>query len=102
MSRFMPPALAALLLLSGPNPVAAQLGAEAVDRGKKATALVAISHDGLLTMGSAFCIDKSGLFVTTAGVVETAAAAQKCASSRDGYRPAVAAHHAGEGAAPRR
>ena len=67
-------ALAALLLLSEPSPVAAQLGAEAVDRGKKATALVAISHDGLLTMGSAFCIDKSGLFVTTAGVVVTAAA----------------------------
>ena len=70
MSRFVPPALAALLLLSEPSPVAAQLGAEAVDRGKKATALVAISHDGLLTMGSAFCIDKSGLFVTAAGVVE--------------------------------
>ncbi len=73
MSRFVPPALAALLLLSEPNPVAAQLGADAIDRGKKATALVAISHDGLLTMGSAFCIDKLGLFATTAGVVETAA-----------------------------
>ena len=68
--------LTAVLLLSGPNSVVAQLGGEAIDRGKKATALVAISHDGLLTMGTAFCIDKTGLFLTTAGVVETAARPQ--------------------------
>jgi hypothetical protein len=44
MSRFMPPALAALPLLFGPNLVFAQFGAEVVDCGKKSTALVAISH----------------------------------------------------------
>jgi hypothetical protein len=73
MSRFMPPTLAALLLLCGPNPLVAEFGAEVVDCGNKATALVAISHDGLLTLGSAFCVDKPGLFVTTAGVVASAA-----------------------------
>ena len=45
------------------------------DRGKSgATVLVRISHEAGFTLGTAFCIDKSGLFLSTAGVVEKASA----------------------------
>ena len=73
MARSIPPALAALLLAFWPIPLVAQIGPEVIDRGKKATALVEISHQGLSTMGTGFCIDDSGLFVTSARVAEKAA-----------------------------
>ena len=73
MSRSISRALAALLVVGGSGTCAAQLADDVVDRGKKATVLVQISHDTRVTLGSAFCIRKSGLFVTTAGVVEKAA-----------------------------
>ncbi len=73
MSRSVPPALAVLLLSFWPNPLVAQIGPETVYRGKRATALVEISHNGLSTLGTAFCIDESGLFVTTSRVVDKAA-----------------------------
>ena len=73
MSRIISQALAGLIVVCGWGSSAAQLADEVVDRGKKATVLVQISHDRQVTLGSAFCVRKSGLFITTAGVVEKAA-----------------------------
>ncbi len=73
MSRFTQSALALCLLAIYPSSIFAQINSDSVNRGKKATALVEIAHNGLTTMGTAFCIDESGLFVTTARVVEKAA-----------------------------
>ncbi len=54
-----------------PAKPAAQLAREQViDRGKRASALVQVAVGGDEISGSAFCIDKSGLFVTNAHVIE--------------------------------
>jgi S1-C subfamily serine protease len=74
MSRSVSLAIAVLLTLSASNRCGAQIKPDAIDGGKRATVLVRISHEGGFTFGSAFCVDKSGLFLTTAGVVEKAAA----------------------------
>jgi len=58
------------VLLSSTQAVA-QPRTEVIERGTKATALVLISSPTGWT-GSAFCIDKSGLFITNAHVVEKA------------------------------
>ncbi len=61
-----------LLVLVWPATVPAQLAPELVQKGKRATALVEIRADDGIAFGSSFCIDKSGLFVTNAHVVEDA------------------------------
>jgi hypothetical protein len=59
-------------LLFGSAAALAQHKPEVIDRGKKATALVEVNTaDGAAT-GSAFCIDKSGLFITNAHVINDA------------------------------
>ncbi len=76
MSR--PFALALLLALAsaGPPDAMAQLKPEVIERGKKATALVEVAlADGGAT-GSAFCVDRSGLFVTNAHVIDGAVEAK--------------------------
>lgn len=55
----------ALLLLTAAWTARADAPAEVVLRGKRATALVELKNGE----GSAFCIDRSGLFVTNAHVV---------------------------------
>jgi S1-C subfamily serine protease len=47
-----------------------QPSAALVERGKRASALVELLYPGGQTSGSAFCIDKSGRFITNAHVVE--------------------------------
>ncbi len=60
-------------LLFANAPLSAQTKPEVVERGKKATALVEVlTADGAAT-GSAFCIDRSGLFITNSHVVGDAA-----------------------------
>jgi Trypsin-like peptidase domain len=73
MSNSFSHALTAFLVVCESGSCAAQLANDLVDRGKKATVLVQILHDKRMTLGSAFCIRKSGLFITTAGAVENAA-----------------------------
>ena len=73
MSNSFSRALAAFLVIFGSGTCAAQLADDMIDRGKNATVLVQISHDKQVTLGTAFCIRKSGLFVTTAGAVEKTA-----------------------------
>ena len=88
MSRFAQSALALVLLAINSSSIFAQIDSDSVNRGKKATALVEIAHNGLTTMGTAFCIDESGLFVTTARVVETAAGKEsKLSLTLDGGLP---------------
>ncbi len=69
MTRNTLRALLVLLMASGSARSQEQFRAELIERGKKATALV---QTGVLWEGSAFCIDKTGLFVTTAHVVHKA------------------------------
>jgi hypothetical protein len=64
--------LAVLLVLYGAGPGAAQIEPESVERGKKGTALVEVSGARGDATGSAFCVDKSGLFITNAHVVRGA------------------------------
>jgi S1-C subfamily serine protease len=65
-------AFAILLVLWGSGPAAAQVKPEVIDRGKRAAALVEVAHAGGVTLGSGFCIKQTGLFITTARVVERA------------------------------
>jgi S1-C subfamily serine protease len=57
--------------LSSP-PCRGQADPAIVELGKKATALVEVRVEGGIGYGSAFCIDKSGIFVTNAHVVQDA------------------------------
>ena len=61
----------ALLLITG-SPARGQQNTEVIERGKRATALVEVSLREGNASGSAFCIDKSGLFITNAHVVSGA------------------------------
>ncbi len=61
-----------LLLLGAPELGAAPIKPEAVERGKKATALIEVSSTQGDSTGSAFCIHNSGLFITEASVVKAA------------------------------
>ncbi len=72
MSRF--PALGPVILwlLIGVTPAKAQVKPEVIELGKRATALVEVVTEKGQATGSAFCIDKSGLFVTNAHVIEGA------------------------------
>ncbi len=66
--------LLALLLLARPTAQAqSQTKIDVVDRGKRATALVEVTSPRGEGSGSGFCIDKAGLFITNAHVVEGAA-----------------------------
>ena len=67
-------ALPLLLLSIGSAPVQSQHKPEVIERGKKATGLVEVKSSEGVTSGSAFCIDKSGLLVTNAHVIDEVAA----------------------------
>ncbi|WP_406695291.1 serine protease [Singulisphaera sp. Ch08] len=58
-----------LCILTGTIPAQAQVSPDVIERGKRATALVEVFTDKGQATGSAFCIDKSGLFVTNAHVI---------------------------------
>ena len=73
MVKLLSIALAILLLLVGSAPSRAQHKPEIIERGKKATALVEVVTAKGRATGSAFCVDKSGLFITNSHVVEGAA-----------------------------
>ena len=73
MVKLLSPALAILLLLVGSAPSRAQHKPEVIERGKKATALVEVVTAKGGATGSAFCIDKSGLFITNSHVVHGSA-----------------------------
>ena len=64
--------LTVLFLLVGSTPSLAQHKREVIEQGKKATALVEVKTAEGGATGSAFCVDKSGLFVTNAHVVDEA------------------------------
>jgi len=68
MANCIMPTLGVLLLL-GAGSGFAQLKPEIIERGKKATALVELSNASGWS-GTAFCVDKSGLFLTNARVIE--------------------------------
>jgi S1-C subfamily serine protease len=55
---------------SNPKDVSDQVRERIIERGKRASALVEVSIPGHEISGSAFCIDKAGLFVTNAHVIE--------------------------------
>jgi hypothetical protein len=61
--------LGVLLVILGSAPSLAQLAPETIQRVKKATALVEVTTAKAVASGSAFCVDKSGLFITNAHVV---------------------------------
>ncbi len=71
MSRYQSFALASLLVAALTADGFAQLAPDVIQRATKATALVELSNAGGWT-GTAFCIDKSGLFLTNARVVQKA------------------------------
>jgi hypothetical protein len=73
MSKSTSRILGVLFVLIGSAECRAQLKPDMIERGKKATALVEVTGDAGVTIGSGFCIDKSGLFITNAHVVEKAA-----------------------------
>ena len=54
------------------TPLRAQHKPEVIERGKRATALVEVKTTEGGGSGSAFCIDKSGLFITNSHVVREA------------------------------
>ncbi len=62
-------ALFVALVLAGSPASMAQHKPEVIERGKKATAFVEVAVADGSVSGSAFCIDRSGLFVTNAHVV---------------------------------
>ena len=68
MVRLHSVALGVLLVILGPAASFAQLSPETIQRVKKATALVEVSTAKAVASGSAFCVDKSGLFITNAHV----------------------------------
>src|SRR3954453_6148817 len=61
-------ALGVLLVILAPARSFAQLAPETIQRVKKATALVEVTTAKAGATGSAFCVDKSGLFITNAHV----------------------------------
>jgi hypothetical protein len=65
-------AILTLLLLARSAQAQTQAKPDVVDRGKKATVLVEVSTPRGDASGTGFCIDKSGLFITNAHVVEDA------------------------------
>jgi hypothetical protein len=72
MSRLPSIALGVALVSLGSSPGWAQLKPETIVRTKRATALVEVSAQRRTASGSAFCVDKSGLFITNAHVVDLA------------------------------
>ncbi len=66
--------LSLLLAFAQPSrrPVRAQHKPDVIERGKKATALVEVKTAEGGATGSAFCVDKSGLFITNSHVVRGA------------------------------
>jgi hypothetical protein len=58
-----------LWICLGTTTVFAQVKPEVIERGKRATVLVEVVTDKGQATGSAFCIDKTGLFVTNAHVI---------------------------------
>ena len=71
MSRYQSFALASLLVAAFAADGFAQHAPDVIERGKTATALVELSNAAGWT-GTAFCVDKSGLFLTNARVVSKA------------------------------
>jgi S1-C subfamily serine protease len=69
MTKLLSLVLSVELLLAASAPSQAQFAPQIIKRGKKATALVDVTFPGGKGNGSAFCIDKSGLFVTNSHVV---------------------------------
>jgi hypothetical protein len=65
--------LAAIQLAYDPESCVAEGSAELLARAKRATALVEIRTGETRGFGTAFCVDRSGLFVTNAHVVDDAA-----------------------------
>ncbi len=63
-------ALGVVLSVIGAAEARGQLAAELIERGKAATALVEVTHGEEGGSGTAFCVEKSGLFITNAHVVE--------------------------------
>ena len=61
--------LSLLLVLIASTPLRAQHKTQVIERGKRATALVEVRTAEGGGSGSAFCIDKSGLFITNSHVV---------------------------------
>ena len=76
MLKLFSPAIAVLLFSIGSAAAQAQHKPEVIERGKKATALVEVETAKGGASGSAFCIDKSGLFITNAHVVRGAGQGQ--------------------------
>ncbi len=76
MLKFCSAAIAALASSVCSVPVAAQHKPEIIELGKKATALVEVKMAEGGASGSAFCVDKSGLFITNAHVVRGAGQAK--------------------------
>src|SRR4051812_47912772 len=69
MVKLLSVGLSGLLVIVGSAPSLAQLAPETIQRVKKATALVEVTTAKAGASGSAFCVDKSGLFITNAHVV---------------------------------
>jgi len=76
MRTLLFPLLCAALVLMGSVPVLAEHKPEFIERGKGATALVEVASAEGRATGSAFCIERSGLFITNAHVVDRAADGQ--------------------------
>src|SRR5579885_2116371 len=69
MFRVVPVSLGLVLLASAASTCFGQYKPEVIERGKKATALVEVATSQGRATGSAFCVDRSGLFITNAHVV---------------------------------
>jgi S1-C subfamily serine protease len=65
-------ALSIVIVVMGPAACEAQHSPEVIERGKRATAFVEIVTSEGRSSGSGFCIDRSGLFITNAHVVDRA------------------------------
>ncbi len=76
MSRLVSATLGLVLAAVGSTNCRAQLKPDAIQRIKRATALVEVSAAKVNATGSGFCVDKSGLFITNAHVVEMPAGLQ--------------------------
>jgi hypothetical protein len=72
MCKHLSLALCLALVCIGSQPSMAQHKPEVIERGKKATALVEVRTANGEASGSAFCVDKSGLFITNAHVIDGA------------------------------
>ena len=70
MGRLLTFALGVVVVSIGSTKCRAQLDQEAIRQTKRATALVEVSAARVGASGSGFCVDKSGLFITNAHVVE--------------------------------